>query len=271
MEWIIYDDGSDPVGDLFKDLPLPNIRYIYNGVKQKIGYKRNRLNELARGHIVVAMDDDDYYPPERVHHVVQMMRANPRYMVAGSSEIYMYYQDITDGVKLNNTENVGQKNLFAIADGSVSIASPGMNVSGTSVAKDNAISKLLAVDFVSGAALGAVIGFAISGVNPAGILIGAGVGAVVTSAVQKITEERYYIAAIGIKLATKSSHMVEGTQTLLMPQSSNMIKKVVSSFKDDWVERHTEMFVIAESFFWRSSAERQIAEIAAKSISALIY
>jgi uncharacterized protein YqgC (DUF456 family) len=184
---------------------------------------------------------------------------------------YMYYQDITDGVKLNNTENVGQKNLFAIADGSVSIASPGMNVSGTSVAKDNAISKLLAVDFVSGAALGAVIGFAISGVNPAGILIGAGVGAVVTSAVQKITEERYYIAAIGIKLATKSSHMVEGTQTLLMPQSSNMIKKVVSSFKDDWVERHTEMFVIAESFFWRSSAERQIAEIAAKSISALIY
>jgi glycosyltransferase involved in cell wall biosynthesis len=94
MEWIIYDDGSDPVGDLFNGLSLPNIRYIYNGVKQKIGYKRNRLNELARGHIVVAMDDDDYYPPERVHHVVQVLRANPRYMLAGSSEIYMYYSDI---------------------------------------------------------------------------------------------------------------------------------------------------------------------------------
>ena len=94
MEWIIYDDGSDPVGDLFKDLSLPNIRYIYNEMKQKIGYKRNRLNELARGHIVVAMDDDDYYPPERVHHVVQVLSANPRYMLAGSSEMYMYYSDI---------------------------------------------------------------------------------------------------------------------------------------------------------------------------------
>jgi glycosyltransferase involved in cell wall biosynthesis len=100
MEWIIYDDGSDPVGDLFKDLPFPNIRYIYNKEKQNIGYKRNRLNELARGHIVVAMDDDDYYPPERVHHVVQMMRANPRCMVAGSSEMYMYYQDIKTIYKL---------------------------------------------------------------------------------------------------------------------------------------------------------------------------
>ena len=94
MEWIIYDDGSDPVGDLFKDLPFPNIRYIYNEEKQNIGYKRNRLNELAKGHIIVAMDDDDYYPPERVHHVVQMMRANPKYMLAGSSEIYMFYNDI---------------------------------------------------------------------------------------------------------------------------------------------------------------------------------
>jgi glycosyltransferase involved in cell wall biosynthesis len=94
MEWIIYDDGSDPVGDLFKDLPFPNIKYIYNEEKQNIGYKRNRLNELAKGHIIVAMDDDDYYPPERVHHVVQSLRANPRYMVAGSSEIYIYYTDI---------------------------------------------------------------------------------------------------------------------------------------------------------------------------------
>lgn len=94
MEWIIYDDGSDSVGDLFKDLDIPNVRYVYNEEKMNIGYKRNKLNELAKGHIIIAMDDDDYYPPERVHHVVQMMRANPRYMLAGSSEIYMYYTDI---------------------------------------------------------------------------------------------------------------------------------------------------------------------------------
>ena len=105
MEWIIYDDGNDPVGDLFKDLPFPNVRYMYNDEKQNIGYKRNRLNELAKGHIIVAMDDDDYYPAERVHHVVQMMRANPKCMLAGSSEIYMFYNDIKTIYKLGPYSN----------------------------------------------------------------------------------------------------------------------------------------------------------------------
>ena len=94
MEWIIYDDGSEPVGDLFKDLPFPNVHYMYNEEKENIGYKRNRLNEKAKGSIIVAMDDDDYYPPERIHHVVSMFKSNPRHMLAGSSEIYMYYTDI---------------------------------------------------------------------------------------------------------------------------------------------------------------------------------
>ena len=34
MEWIILDDGSDPVKDLF--VGLPNVRYIYNDEKQNI-------------------------------------------------------------------------------------------------------------------------------------------------------------------------------------------------------------------------------------------
>ena len=94
MEWIIYDDGSEPVGELFKNLKLPNVRYIYNSEKQNIGYKRNLLNREAKGEIIIAMDDDDYYPPERVSHVVNKFRAQPKYHLAGSSEIFMYYTDI---------------------------------------------------------------------------------------------------------------------------------------------------------------------------------
>ena len=100
MEWIIYDDGSEPVGDLFKDLKLPNIRYIYEEEKQNIGVKRNRLNVEAKGDIIVAMDDDDYYPPDRVNHVVTMMRGRPGVELAGSSEVYMYYTDIKKIYKL---------------------------------------------------------------------------------------------------------------------------------------------------------------------------
>jgi glycosyltransferase involved in cell wall biosynthesis len=95
MEWIVLDDGSDPVEDIFAAAAgLLNLRYIRLPSKLTIGAKRNRLNEEARGEIIVAMDDDDYYPPERVYSVVQAFKKQPKYELAGSSEIYMYYTDL---------------------------------------------------------------------------------------------------------------------------------------------------------------------------------
>jgi glycosyltransferase involved in cell wall biosynthesis len=96
MEWIILDDGTDSVEECFKEWAkdLPNIRYIRENEKQVIGVKRNRLNDEARGEIIVAMDDDDFYPPERVSHVVQSFIKNPKIELAGATEIYMYYTDI---------------------------------------------------------------------------------------------------------------------------------------------------------------------------------
>lgn len=102
MEWIVLDDGSDPVEDIFKEYAhkLPMLRYIRETTKMTIGAKRNRLNLEARGDIIVAMDDDDYYPPERVAHVVRKFQQNPGVQLAGSSEIYMYYTDIKTVYKL---------------------------------------------------------------------------------------------------------------------------------------------------------------------------
>jgi glycosyltransferase involved in cell wall biosynthesis len=95
MEWIIYDDGTDPVGDLFEPLKVkyPNIRYVYNSEKKLIGAKRNTLNDLAKGDIFVWMDDDDFYPPERVQYAVTMLQKFPKVQLAGSSLIYLYYFD----------------------------------------------------------------------------------------------------------------------------------------------------------------------------------
>jgi glycosyltransferase involved in cell wall biosynthesis len=97
MEWIILDDGTDSVQDLFdalaKTKQVPNLRYIRHEGKLLIGAKRNRLNQEAKGELVVAMDDDDYYSPERVAHVVFRFAQNPKVELAGSSEIYMYYTD----------------------------------------------------------------------------------------------------------------------------------------------------------------------------------
>ena len=100
MEWIILDDGTDPIGDLLKDLKVPNIRYIYQEEKQNIGAKRNRLNKEAIGEIIIAMDDDDFYFPERVAYTVHMLRSRPGIELAGASEVYMYYTDIKTIYKL---------------------------------------------------------------------------------------------------------------------------------------------------------------------------
>ena len=104
MEWIMYDDGTEPAGEEFLRLTaaakLPNVRYIYDPVKVNIGAKRNRLNKESKGDIVIAMDDDDYYPPERVSHVVNRFRAFPKIELAGSSEIYMYYKDTGEIIRL---------------------------------------------------------------------------------------------------------------------------------------------------------------------------
>lgn len=100
MEWIILDDGSDPVGDIFAKVDAPNIHYIHIPEKLTIGAKRNILNTKSCGDIIVAMDDDDYYPPERVSAVVNAFKSRPGYQLAGASEIFMYYSDIKTIYKL---------------------------------------------------------------------------------------------------------------------------------------------------------------------------
>lgn len=97
IEWIILDDGTDKVGDLFAAAGLANVRYIAlpAGERLPIGAKRNRLNDLATGEIVVAWDDDDYYPPERIRKAVTTLRSSPGYRapVIGTSGLYLYFTD----------------------------------------------------------------------------------------------------------------------------------------------------------------------------------
>jgi glycosyltransferase involved in cell wall biosynthesis len=95
MEWIILDDGEEKVGDLFAEASkkIPNIKYVAVDEKLLIGKKRNMLNDMTKGEIIVAMDDDDYYPPDRVAHCVYKLNQYPKIELAGSSEIYLFYSD----------------------------------------------------------------------------------------------------------------------------------------------------------------------------------
>ena len=92
MEWIVIDDGDDSVEDLFKDVEC--VKYFRINEKMKLGRKRNFMHEKSKGEILVYMDDDDYYPPDRVNHAVNRLRAVPRALAAGSSIVYIYFNDL---------------------------------------------------------------------------------------------------------------------------------------------------------------------------------
>jgi glycosyltransferase involved in cell wall biosynthesis len=102
MEWIVLDDGTQPIEVEFLALTkdLPNIRYIRLPQKELIGKKRNILNKEAKGEIIISMDDDDFYPPERVKHVVTKFAQTPIVDLAGSSILYMYYSSVDKIIQL---------------------------------------------------------------------------------------------------------------------------------------------------------------------------
>lgn len=94
MEWIIIDDGTDPIEDLVVHHPC--VQYFRLEDKVSLGKKRNMMHKKARGDIIVYMDDDDYYPPERVSHAVETLldhkTRNTGIKLAGSSEMYIYFK-----------------------------------------------------------------------------------------------------------------------------------------------------------------------------------
>jgi len=98
MEWIIVDDGSDPIEDMVGS--HPSVKYFKYDEKMTLGKKRNIMHKKSCGDIIVYMDDDDYYPPDRVSHAVERLMGNPSALCAGSSEMYIYFKDNKDKCKM---------------------------------------------------------------------------------------------------------------------------------------------------------------------------
>lgn len=108
IEWLIYDDGIDKIGDLVSpDSPLVRglrVRYFSSDSKLNIGIKRNFLHDQAAGEVIVTMDDDDYYSPDRVLHAVNTLISTCKPHISkplggcedgicGSSRNFMYFTD----------------------------------------------------------------------------------------------------------------------------------------------------------------------------------
>jgi glycosyltransferase involved in cell wall biosynthesis len=90
IEWIIVDDGTDPIKDLVEH--MPQVKYFYYDDKMLLGKKRNLMHTKCSGDIIIYMDDDDYYPPDRISHAVETLQQNPTFLIAGSSEMHIYFE-----------------------------------------------------------------------------------------------------------------------------------------------------------------------------------
>ena len=105
---IVRTDGSVLEGEITPAVEYSFEQYAKKGFhkafrdeeKQTLGEKRNRLNREAKGEILVAFDDDDFYFPERVSAAVTALRSNPTVDLAGSSEVYMYFTDTKEILKI---------------------------------------------------------------------------------------------------------------------------------------------------------------------------
>jgi hypothetical protein len=71
MEWIVMDDGTDKVGDLFdpKKTGLKNVRYVAlpEGTKLKIGAKRNALKKASSPTATFEVARDQKWEGSRRH------------------------------------------------------------------------------------------------------------------------------------------------------------------------------------------------------------
>jgi glycosyltransferase involved in cell wall biosynthesis len=91
-ELIILDDSEKANDDIIpKD--DKSIRYIYMKEKMPLSNKRNKLNELAKGEVIVCFDDDDFHHPERVEHSVKRLNQF-RVDIVGSTMVPIYFSDI---------------------------------------------------------------------------------------------------------------------------------------------------------------------------------
>lgn len=99
LEWVIVDDGDDPIEDeLFG---IPNVTYVKCDPGMTIAQKRNLGVSKAMYDVLAMMDDDDVYPENSVVHRVAMMLKEPAKECAFCTTIPCY-----DIVKYNSFMNI---------------------------------------------------------------------------------------------------------------------------------------------------------------------
>ena len=87
-ELIIVDDGSDSVADLIPE--HETIRYVRLPERISMGAKHNLACHMARGEMIVHLDDDDWNAAWRLSYQVESLLQHPEKGICGLSRVLFY-------------------------------------------------------------------------------------------------------------------------------------------------------------------------------------
>jgi glycosyltransferase involved in cell wall biosynthesis len=107
LELVVVDDGRERTADLFEG--DPRVRFEHLDVRVPLGTKRNRLVQLARGEILVHLDDDDWVPDDRVERAVRALQDTGADVVGRSDLVFW---DLATG-NLHRIPAIGPKHACA--------------------------------------------------------------------------------------------------------------------------------------------------------------
>ena len=95
IEWIIVDDSDNTFEQYEPQKDLQGIKVNYHKLTKPtaLGRKRNIINSLATGDILLNIDDDDYYFPERISHAVDSLMETDSNYFAASKLLLIYFLD----------------------------------------------------------------------------------------------------------------------------------------------------------------------------------
>jgi glycosyltransferase involved in cell wall biosynthesis len=99
IDLLILDDSQVPAHALFEG--ETRVRYMHMTERLDTGAKRNRLNRMAEGDIVICFDDDGYYGAERVRLAVNALTQSGAEF-GGTADVLYYFPRLDRFVRFNN-------------------------------------------------------------------------------------------------------------------------------------------------------------------------
>ncbi|HNX50791.1 MAG TPA: glycosyltransferase [Thermoanaerobaculaceae bacterium] len=105
-EWVVLDDTDHPC-TFMAELGDPRVRYERRDPGLTLGAKRNAVVALARGAIVVHLDDDDFYAPAYLSRLLDALAGGAGLAKLGSWYVYSVGEGILGHVDMTRPQTSG--------------------------------------------------------------------------------------------------------------------------------------------------------------------